>query len=111
MYSRLAHLSFVMEISLLTSHFNMRRRTQLSMLKSTYMHAKGAVVVPYCSLFLLSVFILWFTYNVSDIFSYLNDQLSEKELFIWSTAHAFRKLLSMYVFSYFALVLIAGYGI
>ena len=27
-----------------------------------------AVVVPYCYLFLLSVFILWFTYYVSDIF-------------------------------------------
>ena len=27
-----------------------------------------SVVVPYCSLFMLSVFILWFTY-VSDIFS------------------------------------------
>ena len=27
-----------------------------------------AVVVPYCYLFLLSVFILWFSYYVSDIF-------------------------------------------
>ena len=27
-----------------------------------------SVVVPYCYLFLLSVFILWFTYYVSDIF-------------------------------------------
>ena len=26
------------------------------------------VVVPYCYLFLLSVFILWFSYYVSDIF-------------------------------------------
>ena len=25
-------------------------------------------MVPYCYLFLLSVFILWFNYNVSDIF-------------------------------------------
>ena len=29
---------------------------------------KGSVVVPYCYLFLLSVFILWFSYYVSDIF-------------------------------------------
>ena len=27
-----------------------------------------SVVVPYCYLFLLSVFILWFSYYVSDIF-------------------------------------------
>ena len=40
-------------------------------------------MVPYCYLFLLSVFILWFSYYVSDIFC------------------AFRKLLSVYVFSYF----------
>ena len=62
-------------------------------------------MVPYCYLFLLSVFILWFTYYVSDIhvflvkFKYQNDHLSGKELFIWFTA--FRKLLSVYVFSYF----------
>ena len=31
----------------------------------------------------------------------LNDQLSGKELFIRFTARAFRKLLTMYVFSYF----------
>ena len=31
----------------------------------------------------------------------LNDHLSGKELFIWFTARAFRKLLSIYVFSYF----------
>ena len=31
----------------------------------------------------------------------LNDHLSEKELFIRFTARAFRKLLSVYVFSYF----------
>ena len=37
-------------------------------------------MVPYCYLFLMSVFILWFTYYVSDIF---------------------RKLPSIYVFSYF----------
>ena len=28
----------------------------------------SCVVVPYCYLFLLSVFILWFSYYVSDIF-------------------------------------------
>ena len=27
-----------------------------------------SVVVPYCYLFLLSIFILWFSYYVSDIF-------------------------------------------
>ena len=53
-------------------------------------------MVPYCYLFLLSVIIHWFTYYVSDIF-----QLSRKELFIRFTARAFRKLLSIYVFSYF----------
>ena len=50
-------------------------------------------MVPYCYLFLLSVFILWFSYYVSDIFG--------KELFIRFTASAFRKLPSVYVFSYF----------
>ena len=55
---------------------------------------------------LLSVFILWFTYYVSDIFylvkfRQLNDHLSGKELFIRFTARVFRKLLSMYVFRYF----------
>ena len=58
-------------------------------------------MVPYCYLFLLSVFILWFTYYVSNILRYLNDHLSWKKLFIRFTAHAFRKLLSIYVFSYF----------
>ena len=78
-------------------------------------------MVPYCYLFLLSVFILWFPYYVSDIFWLnlgswsgsgsgrnddhslrpVNDSLSGKELFIRFTAHAFRKLLSNYVFSYF----------
>ena len=58
-------------------------------------------MVPNCDLFLLSVFILWFTYYVSDIFRQLNDHLSGKELFIRFTARAFSKLLSIYVFSYF----------
>ena len=58
-------------------------------------------MVPYCYLFLLSVFILWFTYYVSDIFRLLNDHLYGKELFIRFTARAFRKLLSIYVFIYF----------
>ena len=64
-------------------------------------------MVPYCYLFLLSVFILWFTYDVlcerhikiSDKFRYLNNHLSGKN--IRFTARAFRKLLSIYVFSYF----------
>ena len=55
-------------------------------------------MVPYCYLFLLSVFILRFSYYVSDIFC--ND-LFWKELFIRFTTSAFRKLLSVYVFSYF----------
>ena len=54
-------------------------------------------MVPYCYLFLLSVFILWFSYYVRDIFSHLFG----KELFIRFTASAFRKLPSIYVFSYF----------
>ena len=58
-------------------------------------------MVPYCYLFLLSVFIHWFTYYVSDIVRRLNDHLPSKELFIRFTARAFRKLLSVYVFSYF----------
>ena len=52
-----------------------------------------SVVVPYCYLFLLSVFIIWFAYYVRDIFW--------KELFIRVTVHVFRKLLSIYVFCYF----------
>ena len=51
---------------------------------------------PYC---LLSVFILMFSYYVSDTF--VNDYLFGKELFIRFTASAFRKLLSIYVFSRF----------
>ena len=61
-------------------------------------------MVPNCYLFLLSIFILWFGYYVSDIFvnfRWLNDHLFGKELFIRFTASAFRKLLSIYVFSYF----------
>ena len=38
---------------------------------------------------------------MSDIFRNLNDHLSGKKLFIRFTARAFRKLLSIYVFSYF----------
>ena len=45
------------------------------------------------------------------IISGLNDHLFGKELFIRFTASAFRKLLSVYVFSYFLLVLRAGCGI
>ena len=35
------------------------------------------------------------------IFRYLNDHLFRKELFIQFTASAFRKLLLVYIFSYF----------
>ena len=62
-------------------------------------------MVPYCYLFLLSVFILFgsaimlVTYFVN--FRWLNDHLFGKELFIRFTASAFPKLPSMYVFSYF----------
>ena len=38
---------------------------------------------------------------MSDIFRYLNDHLSGKELFIRFTERAFRKLLSVFVFSDF----------
>ena len=38
---------------------------------------------------------------MSYIFRQLNDQLSGKELFIRFTARAFRKLMSVYVYSYF----------
>ena len=48
-------------------------------------------MVPCYCLFLLSVFILWFSYYVSD-------HLFGKELFI---RFAFRKLPSIYVYSYF----------
>ena len=50
---------------------------------------------PHCYLFLLSVFILWFIYYVSD-------HLFGKELFIRFTSSAFCKLPSIYVFSYFS---------
>ena len=43
--------------------------------------------------------IMLVTYFV--IFRQLNDHLSGEELFMWFTACAFRKLLSIYVFSYF----------
>ena len=61
-------------------------------------------MVPYCYLFLLSVFILGsaimlVTYFVN--FRLLNDHLFRKELSIRFTASAFRKLPSIYVFSYF----------
>ena len=74
-------------------------------------------MVSYCYLFLLSVFILWFSYYVSDIlvnFRQLNYHLSGKELFIRCIASAFRKLLSVCVFGCFPislLVLRAGCGI
>ena len=43
--------------------------------------------------------VMLMTYFVN--FRYLNDHLFGKELFIRFTASAFRKLLSVYVFSYF----------
>ena len=43
--------------------------------------------------------IMLVTYFVN--FRRLNDHLFEKELFVWFTASAFRKLLSIYVLSYF----------
>ena len=58
-------------------------------------------MVPYWYLLLLSVCILWFTYYVSDIFRELTDHLSGKGLLIRFKARAFRKLLSLYIFSYF----------
>ena len=61
-------------------------------------------MVPYCYLFLLSVFILWFTYTLVTYFvnfRQLNDHLSGKALCIRCTASAFRKLLSIYVLSCF----------
>ena len=61
-------------------------------------------MVPYCYLFLLSVFILWFSYYVSDTFCKFKVHechLFGKELFIRFPASAFRKLPSIYVFSYF----------
>ena len=66
----------------------------------------------YCSWCLYLYFgstIMLVTYFVN--FRYLNDHLFGKELFILITASAFRKLPSIYVFSYFLLVLRAGYGI
>ena len=61
-------------------------------------------MVPYCYLFLLSALILWFSYYVMTFFvnfRSLNDHLFGKELFIRFTASAFRKLPSVYVFSFF----------
>ena len=57
-------------------------------------------MVPYCYLFLLTLFILWFSYCVSDIFCkfYVAD-IYGKELFIRFSASAFRKLPSFYVFN------------
>ena len=73
-------------------------------------------MVPHCCLVVLSVFILWFSYYVSDIFQvvnfrWLNDHLFGKELFIRFTASVFRKLLSIYVFSISLLILSVGCGI
>ena len=59
-------------------------------------------MVPYCSCCLYLYFgsaIMLVTYFVN--FRLLNDHLFGKELFILFTASAFRKLPSIYVFSYF----------
>ena len=56
-------------------------------------------MVPHCYVLLLSV--LYICSPVIDIFRQLNDHLFGKELFIRFTARAFRKLLSIYIFSYF----------
>ena len=59
-------------------------------------------MVPYCSCCLCLYFgssIMLVTYFVN--FRYLNDHLFGKELFILFAASAFRKLSSIYVFSYF----------
>ena len=37
-------------------------------ISQAYLVTRDSVVVPYCYLFLLSVFIIWFSYYVSDIF-------------------------------------------
>ena len=61
-----------------------------------------SVVVPYCSCCLCLYFgsaIMLGTYFVN--FRWLNDHLFGKELFILFAASAFRKLSSIYVFSYF----------
>ena len=39
-----------------------------SILPAVITGVKTSVAVPYCYLFLLSVFILWFTYYINDIF-------------------------------------------
>ena len=44
---------------------------------------------------------MWIKMYVCAIYSWFNDHLSGKELFIRFTASAFRKLLSVYVFSCF----------
>ena len=59
-------------------------------------------MVPYCSCCLCLYFgssIMLVTYFVN--FRWLNDHLFGKELFILFAASAFRKLSSIYVFSYF----------
>ena len=50
-------------------------------------------------------------WHILDRFRQLNNHLSGKELFIRFTARAFRKLLSIYVFSHFHFGLRAGYRI
>ena len=80
------------------------RKTGLSPPVFLYWPFQGgtSVVVPYCSCYLCLYFgssIMLVTYFV--IFRLLNDHLFGKELFIRFAASAFRKLSSVYVFSYF----------
>ena len=57
------------------------------------------VTCSYCLYLFFGSAIMFVTYFVN--FRRLKDHLFQKELFIWFTASAFRKLLSIYVFSYF----------
>ena len=52
----------------LVHHFNRNKSVHKAALIPDDDISFASVVVPYCYLFLLSVFILWFSYYVSDIF-------------------------------------------
>ena len=62
-------------------------------------------------MFLLSVFILWFTYYVSDIFSQLNDHLSGKSCSFGLPSVPFVNCCQFMYLVISLLVLRAGYGI
>ena len=80
------------------------------MLKTVF-QGDTSVVVPNCHLFLLSVFILWFTCYVSDILRELNDHLSEKEMFIRLPRVPFVNCCQFMYLVIYLLALRAGYGI